>query len=117
MSEIVNYNQLVAFLKKASLHEIYRVSVAIDNTLEDPERIAAVSNQFKVGDTIEYYEQDTNRLIQAHVIKKKPKYVLVANYHDGARWNIRYYKLKINSRDIEFKKTNGNLDKKYLARG
>jgi len=117
MSEVVNYDQLVAFLHEASLHEIYRVSAALDKALEDPARIAAVYKQFKAGDTVEYYNAETNVLTQARVIKKKIKYVLVVNCNDGKRWNIPYCWLKINSRDIVFEETNTGLNKNTLRVG
>jgi hypothetical protein len=64
MSDIVNYDQLVAFLKNASLFEIYRLSVALSNELENPLRISALINKFKEGDIIEYFDATTQSFIE-----------------------------------------------------
>ncbi len=50
MSDVVEYDQLVAFLKHASAFEIYRLSAAIQNELENSERLAKVNHQIKEGD-------------------------------------------------------------------
>ena len=60
MSEVIQYEHLVSFLKNASLFEVYRLTVAIKNELEDSTRIALVRKQFKEGDVVEYFNEDTN---------------------------------------------------------
>jgi len=52
MTDVVEYDQLVAFLKHASVFEIYRLSAAIQNELENPQRLAKVNHKIKEGDLI-----------------------------------------------------------------
>ena len=86
MTDIVEYDQLVAFLKNASVFEIYRLSAAIQNELENPQRLAKVNHKIKEGDLIEYFDSKTNTLIKAIVVQKALKKVVVQHVHDGRRW-------------------------------
>ena len=117
MSDIVQYDQLTAFLKDASLYEIYRVSVAIGNELEDPARITAVRKKFRVGEVISYFDDTTNTVVEAYVLANKLKYVSVQNCGDGKRWKIPYYMLKINSREFDFIRSEKKLNKNSIKVG
>lgn len=110
MSEVIEYNQLVTFLKNASLHEIYRISLAIQNELENPHRIFSVKEKLKEGSYLEYFESKTQQFIRARLIKKNQKNVLVQNAGDMKQWQIPYHCLKIDSREFDFK----NSEKKGL---
>ena len=110
MSEIVEYDQLVAFLKHASLHEIYRISHAMRNELENPQRILAVKEKIKEGDYVEYFDSRTQVLIRARILEKQKKKVFVQNCDDMKRWELPYSWLKIDSREINFR----NPEKKGL---
>lgn len=117
MSEVVQYDQLVAFLKNASLYEIYRVSAAIRNELENPARINAVREKFKVGDIISYFDDKTNTVIKACVLAKKLKYVSVQNCGDKQHWKIPYHMLKIDSREFNFNEPGKKLNKNSVKVG
>lgn len=117
MNETIQYDQLVAFLKNASLFEIYRVSAAIRNELQDPARIKATREKFKQGDVIEYFNEESNTFVTAHVLAKKHKYVSVQNCLDGRLWEIPYYLLKIDSRDFNFNNSKKGLSKNAIQVG
>ncbi|MES2204792.1 MAG: hypothetical protein V4496_06190 [Pseudomonadota bacterium] len=110
MSEVVEYDQLVAFLKHASLFEIFRVSHAIQNELENPQRIFAVKEKLKEGSYVEYFEAKTQQFIRARLLKKNQKNVLVQNACDMKQWQIPYHLLKLDSREFDFR----NPEKKGL---
>lgn len=110
MSEVVEYDRLVAFLNNASLFEIYRVSHAIRNELENPKRILAVKEKLKEGAYVEYFDAKTQALIRARLIKRNQKNVLVQNCCDMKQWQIPYHSLKLDSREFNFR----NPDKKGL---
>jgi len=117
MNEVIQYDQLVGFLKHASLFEVYRLSAAIRNELADPARIAQVKKQFKVGDTIEYFDAKTNQFIAATVLKKNTKYVIVKNCDDGKKWELCYHLLNINSRPFEFNNAAPGLSRNEVKVG
>jgi hypothetical protein len=110
MDEVVQYDQLVAFLNHASLFEIYRVAHAIRNELDNPKRIAAVKDKLKEGAYVEYFEAKTQILIRARIVKKNQKNVLVQNACDMKQWQIPYHLLQLDSREFDFR----NPEKKGL---
>jgi uncharacterized protein YkvS len=117
MSDVVEYDQLVAFLKHASLFEIYRLSVAIENELDNPERLPPLIKKIKVGDVVEYFESQTNQFIRATVLEKRLKKVLVKNIEDQKRWILPYHMLNIDSRAFVFAKKEHGLDKNTIKVG
>jgi hypothetical protein len=117
MSEVIQFNQLIAFLENASLFEIYRISVAIDNELANPVRIRDARDKFKVGDTLEYFNKATNSFIAGVVLSKSIKNVAIQNCTDGAYWKIPYYLLKLDSRDFNFSSPKQALNKNSLRVG
>jgi hypothetical protein len=117
MTDVVEYDQLVAFLKHASVFEIYRLSAAIQNELENPQRLAKVNHKIKEGDFIEYFDSKTNTLIKAIVVQKALKKVVVQHVDDGRRWQIPLYWLKIDSREFVFEQATRGLSKNAVKVG
>lgn len=58
----MNYSEIMNQLKTASLFDLFRLTNAISNELENPERIKAVKQSFKIGDTVSFFDQKTNSL-------------------------------------------------------
>jgi hypothetical protein len=87
----MDYSKIIENLKQASLFDLYRLSVAIDHQLENPQRIAEVKKHIKPGQTISYFDPTENRLIEAKVINLKRTQLLVENTHDQQRWTIPLY--------------------------
>lgn len=117
MSDVVEYDQLVAFLKQASVFEIYRMSAAIQNELENPQRLLKVNHKIKEGDLVEYYDAKTNTFIKAVIIQKALKNVIVRHVDDGRRWQIPLYWLKIDSREFVFERAARGLNKNEVKVG
>lgn len=117
MNNVVNYDELVAFLKQASLFEVYRLSVAINNELENPIRVSCVINKLKEGDVVEYFEAKTQSFIKARILQKSLKYVSVQHIDDGKCWKIPYYMLKIDARDFVFEAKSKGLNPNTIQVG
>lgn len=117
MSDVVEYDQLVAFLKKASAFEIYRLSVAIQNELDSPQRLSKVNHRIKEGDIVEYFDSRTNTFIKAMIVQKALKNVVVQHVDDGRRWQIPLYWLKIDSREFVFERKERGLNKNAVKVG
>ena len=117
MTEIVEYDRLVSFLKTASAYEIYRLSVAIQNELANPARLSDLSRKIKVGDVVEYFDARTNTAVQAVILKKSSKNVVVQQVADGRQCQLPLYMLKIDSREFVFDKKEGGLNKNSVKVG
>lgn len=68
-NEHMDYGAVLEALNRASLFELYRLSVAIWNQLNDPTRIAAVKRALRAGQQIQWFDSDKNRLVQGQVIE------------------------------------------------
>ena len=117
MSDVVQYDQLVAFLKQASLFEIYRLSVALQIEMENPLRISALLKKFKEGDVVEYFDASTQTFIAGRVLQKALKNVVVQRLDDGRQWKIPYHMLNIDSREFVFEKKERGLNRNALKVG
>ena len=105
----MNYSDLIKTFKSASLFDLYRLNVAMRNEMENPERIKAVYNLFKVGDRITYFDATQNTEIPVEVLEKKQKYVLVKDISTQHNWKIPYY--MFNLQQVETDIANANKEK------
>ena len=113
----MNYSKILEELNNASLFELYRLEQAIRRNLEDPVRIRNIKDSLKVGQEIEYFEADENRLIEARIVELKRTRVLVKNQHDGKLWNIPFYLINLDHADVAISSPTGKLDRNSLKIG
>jgi len=113
----MNYSQILEALNQASLFELYRLQQAIRRSLEDPARIRQIKNLLRVGQDIEYFEAEENRLIEASIVELKRTKALVKNRHDGELWNIPFYFINLDRADIAISNPTGKLDRNSLKIG
>ena len=113
----MNYSKILEELNNASLFELYRLEQAIRRNLEDPVRIRKIKDSLKVGQDIEYFEADENRLIEARIVELKRTRVLVKNRHDGKFWNIPFYFINLDHADVAISSPTGKLDRNSLKIG
>ena len=113
----MNYSTILDELNNASLFELYRLEQAIRRSLEDPERIRDIKDSLKVGQDIEYFDADENRLVEARIVELKRTRALVENRHDGKLWNIPFYHINLDHEDIAILGSAGKLDRNSLKVG
>ncbi|MCA9213711.1 MAG: hypothetical protein KDB27_11625 [Planctomycetales bacterium] len=73
-----------------TLFQLFRLNIAIDRKLSDPQRIAQVRNAIHVGDEIEYFDQSKNRCVRAIVKKCSRTRLSVFDLEDNKHWSIEY---------------------------
>jgi hypothetical protein len=113
----MNYSKILEELNKASLFELYRLEQAIRHSLEDPVRIKKIKDALKVGQNIEYFDAQENRLVEARIVELKRTRALVKNRHDGALWNIPFYHINLAHADVRISGSTGKLDRNSLKVG
>ena len=69
----MNYSMILDELNSASLFELYRLEQAIRRSLKDPVRIRKIKDSLKVGQDIEYFDAEDNRLVEAIVELKRTR--------------------------------------------
>lgn len=97
----MDYSKILNELDQASLFDLYRLNVAIQQQLDNPGRLKFVKNRLKIGQAIEYFDSVENRLIAAKVVKLNRTRTLVRNDHDGRRWDIPYYMINVDAVDTD----------------
>jgi hypothetical protein len=97
----VDFTEVMQLLKNASPYDLYRIKVAIENEIEKPAHIMAMRECFAIGDNVSYFDSDKNALINAIVLEKKQKNVLLKNLCDQQRWNIPYYMINLTGKESD----------------
>ena len=97
----MNYNAVLEALNRASLFELHRLNVAIRNQLDEPARIQAVKRALRVGQTLSWFDEQANRLVDARLLKMNRTRALVENLGDGKRWTIPFYLINLDGQDVE----------------
>ncbi len=113
----MNYTKILEELNSASLFDLYRLQQAIRRSLEDPIRTRKIKGSLKVGQNIEYFDADENRLIEANIVELNRTRALVKNRHDGALWNIPFYHINLHHADVNISGATGKLDRNTLKVG
>jgi hypothetical protein len=97
----MDYSGVLEALNRASLFELHRLNAAIRNQLEDPARIRRVKQALRVGQTVTWFDDQENRLVEARLLEIRRTRALVQNIGDGKRWNIQFYLINVDGRDVE----------------
>ncbi|MEO5352268.1 MAG: hypothetical protein H7835_03530 [Magnetococcus sp. XQGC-1] len=115
----MDYSQLLHELQQATLFDLFRLNTGIGQMLDQPERIAAVKRQLRIGQEITYFDQGQNRLIPAVVEEIQRTRLLVRNKEDGKRWNIYFYMVNLAgvNTDIHPQRGQQRLDRNQLQVG
>jgi hypothetical protein len=114
----MDYSKIIEELKQASLFDLYRLSVAINQQLENHRRLSEIKESLRPGKNISYFDDTENKLIEAKVIKLMRTRLLVENIDDQQRWEIPLYYVnldEVNTDIIGSPRT--RLDKSQLKVG
>jgi len=101
----MDYTNLLNELNQASTFDLYRLSVAIDNELENPKRILNIKQKLHIGMELNYFDYVENRLIKAKLLEMRPKKVVVLDHDKNKEFIIPYYMLNVNDTDVEIYRT------------
>ncbi len=114
----MDYSKIIEELKQASLFDLYRLSVAINQQMENPRRISEIKKCLKPGQIISYFDDTENRLIEAKVIKLMRTRLLVENTDDQKRWEIPLYWVNLDEVNTDIiTSSRMGLDKSQLRVG
>jgi len=95
----MDYSKILQELEEASLFDLYRLNVAINDELNNPQKIAKVKQSIRIGQEITWFDNSTNRLEKAIVEKLSPTRCEIKNLSDGAEWRILYASINIDDVD------------------
>ena len=85
-----SYQDIIEALNGLTLHELFRLECYLYYKVDEPELIMPVKRQIHVGDLIQYFDRDENRMVEARVLNFMRTRLLVKNVTDGREWKIFY---------------------------
>jgi hypothetical protein len=97
----MNYSTILQELNKASLFDLHRLQSAIYQELLNPNRIEQIKAQLKTGQSISYFDPQSNSLVDAVILKIQRTRCLVRNIKDQKSWNLPFYYLNIENVDAD----------------
>ncbi len=115
----MNYSEILYSLETASLFDVYRLKIAINFLLDQPERLFAIKRQLSIGMNISYFCDRENKLIDAVIEEIRRNSVCVRNKNDGKPWIIPFYfiNLQNTNTDIHIRSAHKKLDRNQLQVG
>ena len=99
----MDYTTILQELNKASLFDLHRLQSAIYQELINPKRIDQIKAQLKIGQSISYFDSQSNCLIDAVILKIQITRCLVRNIKDQKTWNLPFYYLNLDNVDADIK--------------
>ena len=95
----MDYSKILQELEEASLFDLYRLSVAIDDELSNSQKIGKVKQSLVIGQEISWFDSSANRSERAIVEKFTTTRCDVKNISDAKRWRIEYASINIDDVD------------------
>ncbi len=99
----IDFTGIFKELQQASTFDIYRLRAAIDRVLDQPDWLQAVQSRLQVGQNIEYFDPQTNRILKGKVLAMRRKQAVVLDVDSQQRWLISYAAINLDGADVEIR--------------
>ena len=99
----MDYTSILQELNKASLFDLHRLQSAIYRELLNIDRLEHIKSRLKIGQPITYFDSQTNRLIDAVILKIHKTRCLVRNTDDRKNWNIPFYFINLDEVETDIR--------------
>lgn len=99
----MNYSQTLKELQEASSFDLYRLRAAIDCVLEQPGWMQAVQSRLRVGQSIDYFDPQTNRAHKGELLEMRHKQAVVLDVDRQQRWLISYAAINLDGAGVEIR--------------
>ncbi len=109
----MEFGDLLRDLEKASAFELFRLNVAIDRALEDPQRLLAVKTALHLGMETTYFDTPAWREFPCRIEQIKRTSVVVLDLERDKRFKLPYYMLNLNQVDTVIRE---NQHRKGMSR-
>ena len=91
----MNVQTVFQELETASDFELYRLNIAINKLLEDPERINTLRKKLVIGMQVEYFKSEVNKVVVCEILEIKRTRVTVKEIETEERWLLPFYCLNL----------------------
>jgi len=97
----MNFSVVLEALNQASAFELYRLRVAIQRKLDDPQWTRAIRSRLHVGQEIDYFSSTENTIRRARIDELRRKQAAVTDLDGGRRWLVDYVTINIHGIDVQ----------------
>jgi hypothetical protein len=114
----MNYYDLMTLLDKASAFDLYRLSLILDDMIDDPKRIIEVKSKLRLGQQVDFLNGKTNEIDRVTIEQIKQTRVK-ARDESGRSWNSPLCALNVRDSDSSLTqvKQTGTPSKSDFAEG
>ena len=99
----MNFSDVLKALNQASAFELYRMRAAINRVLDEPRWLLAIQSRFQIGQPIEYFDAQANKLRHGKLLELRRKQAVVLDQDDGKHWLIPYVAINLDGSDVEIR--------------
>ena len=99
----MNFSDVLKALNQASAFELYRMRAAIDRVLGEPRWLLSVQARLRVGQSVQYFDSQTNALRHGQILEMRRKQAVVLDRDDGRRWLISYAAINLDGADVQIR--------------
>jgi hypothetical protein len=82
--------RLVDALGQASSLQLYRLQAILRRMLTDPKRVIEIRRQLHLGQTVRYFDLESDQMRAARVVEMKDKEILVQDQATLRHWRLAY---------------------------
>jgi hypothetical protein len=99
----MNFSDVLKALNQASAFELYRMRAAINRVLDEPRWLQAIQSRLQIGQPIEYFDAQANKLRHGKLLELRRKQAVVLDQDDGKHWLIPYVAINLDGSDVEIR--------------
>jgi hypothetical protein len=99
----MNFSEVLQAMNSASAFELFRMRAAIDRVLDEPRWLLAVQSRLRVGQSIDYFDTQTNALRRGQVLEMRRKQVVILDLDDARRWLLSYAAINLDGTDVRIR--------------
>ena len=115
----MNYSKILCNLENASLFDLYRLKIALNACLEQPDKVLEVKRKLRVGMEVSYFSSRFNKMTDTVIEEINRTCVYAKDKESGKRWSVPFYAINLAhvNTDIHFSTNQTSLDKNQLHVG
>ncbi|MCP4320306.1 MAG: hypothetical protein GY951_14215 [Psychromonas sp.] len=91
----MNIQHIFQELQSASDFELFRLKVAMNKLLDDPDRVNALRKKMTIGMQVDYFCEERNRAIACRLVDIKRSRASVIEIETGQSWTLPFYYLNL----------------------
>jgi hypothetical protein len=114
----MNFSDVIKTFNEASAFELYRMRAALDRVLQEPHWLKAIQSRLRVGQTVQFFDDQANTLKNGLILEMRAKQVIVMDRDAAVRWSLPYAAINVDGVDVQIReqKTRG-LSRNEIAVG